>query len=509
MKMRKVIKFTILMVLAQHTAFGQEMVELYIGKKVSKSMMPKEKHEYAIYLKKGQFALLNVVQKKMDVKIVTYSPDGKQIEEFDSLNGNTGDELILLDGTEDGTYKMVVSPFGKKWKRGHYDIELISINKDVEDHLDQVLETLNERGGLPGFAVNILNKDTLLYQNAKGYAIIESKTPYTSETVQSIASISKTFIAISLMMMVEEGKLTLDTPINAILPFKITNPHFPEKPITIRHLATHTSTINDFPHYYTKAGVLIEDLPMEISKYPKEMQKILKRAMTNEDMNMVEFIKRMLTKEGEWYKKKNFFKRPPGQEWFYSNVGAVLAAYIVELVSGTSYDTFVKTRILEPLKLQSAGWSIAEVKEEELASTYTQGNLLLPNFKIITYPDGGIYVNSKDLGKYFMSLIKGYEGENGLISPRSFQEIMKVQHEEKQGDFKGTKNGLFWWQSKDGLMGHNGGDTGTIAIMKFNPETNLGMTFTSNMDPTESDESLIPFQKILFALKRYATLLKE
>lgn len=488
---------------------AQDYPKLLVGEKLSKTIGVKDKHNYSVDLKKGQFALVNLEQQKIDVKIVTYGPDGNKIEEFDSLNGSTGDEMIWLDGTQDGVHRLEVVPLGERKRSGNYEIELISIHQDVQYHLNQLIQTLSVRGKLPGFATSIVSKDTLLYQNTKGYANIESKTPYSLQTVQSIASISKTFIGISLMMLIEEGKLTLDTPINDILPFEVTNPYFPNNPITLRHLATHTSTINDFPIYYTKAGVLLEGLPMEAAKYPKEVRKIIKLAAENEDITMVEFIKKMLTKEGDWYKKKNFFKNPPGEEWFYSNVGATLAAYIVEHISGISYHTFVKTRILEPLKLKSAGWGLDEVDIKKVASGYTQGNLLLPTYKIITYPDGGIYINSKDLGKYLMSLMKGYEGEGGLISEASFQEIMKIQHEEKKGKYKGRRNGIFWEKSKDGSMGHNGGDTGTIAIMKFNPETKLGITFTSNMDPTESIESLISFEKIYFALKRYAVLLKN
>ncbi len=499
----------ILTFLTHMPSFSQDEFQLAIGKKVIKTIALNDKHDYSIELEKGEFALLNVAQRKMDVKIGTYDPEGTEIEEFDSLNGSVGDELVLIDAKRDGKYRLAITPLGerKKNKKGAYEIQLIAVNRDIREHLNQVLQTLKDRSTLPGFAVGIVGTDTLLYTNAKGYARVENKTPYTPETVQNIASISKTFIGISLMMLVEEGKLTLDSAINDVLPFEVTNPYFPEKKITIRHLATHTSTINDFPIYYTKAGTLKGSLPVEKTKYSKEIQKLIKLAGENEDMTMAAFLTSMLTREGKWYKKKNFLKRAPGEEWLYSNVGATLAAYIVELVSGTPYNTFVERRILAPLQLKSAGWGSDTISMQKQATGYATGNLPLPQYNLITYPDSGIYLNSKDLGRYLMVLMKGYEGENGIISAASFQEIMKVQYEEKQGNHKGTKNGLFWWQNDDGFMGHNGGDTGVIAIMKFNPTTRLGITFVSNMDPTETDESFIPFKKVLFALKRYAGLL--
>ena len=99
--------------------------------------------------------------------------------------------------------------------------------------------------------------------------------------------------------------------------------------------------------------MVIEDKDvLKKNDYPKEMKKVLKKLVKNENITMQDFIKNMLVKKGCWYKKKNFFKRKPGEEWFYSNVGASVAAYIVELVSKTPYDEFVKSRILKPSNLK-------------------------------------------------------------------------------------------------------------------------------------------------------------
>ena len=509
--MKKAILHLMALVAFHQSGFGQDKGKLTVGNKVLKTIGLKEKHNYSIDLKKGQFALLNIEQKKMDVKIVTYDPDGRQIEEFDSDNGNNGDELVLIDGKITGSYRLEVMPLGetKKIKKGAYTIVFNSKSDTVEAHLDSVLDLLNNRGFLPGYAATIVDADTMLYKRAWGYANVDNKMPYTVETVQNIASISKTFIGISLMMMVEEGKLTLDTHINDILPFDIVNPYFPNRPITIRHLATHTGTINDFPYYYERAGVLLEQPPLELSKYPNHIRKTLKMAKANKDMTMVDFIKKMLTKEGEWYRKKNFFKRPPGQEWYYSNVGAALAAHIVELTSGVAYDDFVKNRILKPLKLHSAGWNEDEIEVSKLASNYTQGPLLLPSYKVITYPDGQIYIDSNDLGRYLMSLIKGFKGTDGLLKASSYQELMKVQHEQATGDFKGRKDGIFWEFSKTGVMGHSGGDTGVSAFMYFNPQTTLGYTYMTNILPAESDDANVQSRKIWSTVKRYAIYLKR
>ena len=107
----------------------------------------------------------------------------------------------------------------------------------VPPELDRKLSEIAGRGHLPGFGVSIVTSGGVLFQKGYGYADIETKIPYTKETLQNIGSISKTFIGISLMQLVEENRIRLEDDINRYLPFKVVNPHFPTEPILIRHLA--------------------------------------------------------------------------------------------------------------------------------------------------------------------------------------------------------------------------------------------------------------------------------
>jgi CubicO group peptidase (beta-lactamase class C family) len=128
--------------------------------------------------------------------------------------------------------------------------------KTVED-LDTSFKDLSKDMLFAGFAVTIVNKDKVLYQNAFGQADVAKNTPYTNQTLQPIASISKTFIAVALMKAVEQGLFTLETPINDILPFKIKNPNLPNSVIRIKHLATHTSGIVDNEKIYFKNHTIL------------------------------------------------------------------------------------------------------------------------------------------------------------------------------------------------------------------------------------------------------------
>lgn len=112
--------------------------------------------------------------------------------------------------------------------------------QSINDSITIELSRISKKSNLVGFGVAIVNKDSIVYAKGFGYAEKETKTPYTIHTVQPIASISKTLLAVALMKAQEMGKLRLNDPINDYLPFKIYNPNFPNENITIRQLANHS-----------------------------------------------------------------------------------------------------------------------------------------------------------------------------------------------------------------------------------------------------------------------------
>ena len=146
----------------------------------------------------------------------------------------------------------------------------------AQTSLDSLITQLNavtQQDAIPGFGVAIINNNQVLFAKGFGYADIKSKTPYTIHTFQPIASISKTLVAVALMKAQELKKLKLDDEINQYLPFPIIHPRFPAKPITIRHLANHSSGLKDTPQYY-KTYVFDEKLP---SNFHKSFKNLIER----------------------------------------------------------------------------------------------------------------------------------------------------------------------------------------------------------------------------------------
>jgi CubicO group peptidase (beta-lactamase class C family) len=147
------------------------------------------------------------------------------------------------------------------------------------------------------------------------------------------------------MQLVEQGNIKLDDDINTYLPFKVINPYFPEDRITIRHLATHTSTLKDTNDFWLK-DYLVAD-PTQLSRPGMAKDPVLRAGNTRMPTNR--FIKNLVAKEGAWYSKSNFLKQKPGTTFEYSSLGADLAAYIVERVTGETFAEYSEKRILQPI----------------------------------------------------------------------------------------------------------------------------------------------------------------
>lgn len=353
------------------------------------------------------------------------------------------------------------------------------------DSLTIELEALYARGFINGIGVAMVDENGTIYEKGFGFADINLKTAYTSQSIQNIASISKTFLGLALLKAQEMGKLDLDDPVNKYLPFKLQNPYYPEVQITIRQLTTHTSSIRDSKYYDQKSYVLVgaqNEVDMKKIKRPENFND--PEAFTSIGV----FLKKCLDSNGEWYTKKGFLKNKPGEKFEYSNVGATLAAYVLELATGETYDQFSKKYILEPLQMSSSGWSFEAIKLENHTVMYERPDQPLPYYKLITYPDGGLITSVHDLARYLTELIKGYSGKGTILSNESYQELFKQQLSDNNFDERDPDNpyndeynmGVFMGFSAKGNIGHSGGDPGVTSLMFFNAEAKTGQLLFVN-----------------------------
>ncbi|GGI57894.1 serine hydrolase domain-containing protein [Winogradskyella haliclonae] len=351
---------------------------------------------------------------------------------------------------------------------------LYQTKDDINANLTNIEEKLNKYyspNTMGGFAVSVFNADSTIYSKGFGYSSIQDKKPYTTNTQQYIASISKTTIGIALMKAEELKLLTIDDPINKHLPFKIYNPNFPNDEITLKQLATHTSSLD-----YNE--LVVESLYIEETEKDKSLNSFMSDYFEQGKYGEVKFTK---------------FK--PGSDWSYSNIGASLAAYVIEIVSGTSFSDFTQVHIFNPLKLNETYWkksksdsllhtSYYEPVEDSITNVQTSG--------VILYPSRDVITNVRDLTKYCQAIISN---NNILLNSESFEKMLSPQLNGPITNLEDDNNGLFFMIDRNNygityqLTGMSGGDNCITTMMWFDPKTKLGYIFLGNTGTSKLNRS--------------------
>lgn len=373
------------------------------------------------------------------------------------------------------------------------------------NQLTQELEHISKLGHINGFSVAIVNSDSIVYTQGFGYSDMLQKKEYTANTVQTIASISKTVIGISLLKAQELGNLKLDDPINKYLPFTVINPYFPEESITIRQLASHTSTIKDASQY-EENGYVLKESENAGTKVNKNFRS------PNEMMDYADFLENILSKKGAWYKKKNFIKKKPGEIFEYSNIGAGLAALVLQNAVNQPFYQFSDTHIFKPLNLSNTGWSLSAIDGTKHTKLYADIETELAPYQLVNYPDGGLITSSTDLGTYLSELISGYQGNGVLLTKESYAELFSPNlnddnhRNRSESSYNDEYNmGIFMGMSAKGQIGHSGGDPGVTSLMFFNSDTKIGKLLIANTKL--SKEGIKNFIQIFKTLASYETRL--
>ena len=366
-----------------------------------------------------------------------------------------------------------------------------SVVETYSDSLTQELIDIHRQGHINGFSVAIVNQSEVLYQAGIGYSNLNSRESYTENTIQNIGSVSKTFIGIALLKAQELGKLNLDDPINKYLPFQVYNPSHPKEAITLRHLATHTSTILDTDYYNEKSYILKEDI--EVPDSIMALSETFNSPSSAMPLSL--FLEKLLSEKGEWYEERGFLKNKPGEIYEYSNIGATLAAAVVEIATDESFNSFTTKHILKPLGMSASGWSFDDVDISKHSTLYARPKVELPYYSLITYPDGGLITSISDMAKYLNELIKGYSGNGTILKKISYNEFYKEQlgaenfpdrdDDDPYDDEYNT--GIFMGFTPKGYIGHTGGDPGIATFMFFNPESKTGRIIMINTSVRGSD----------------------
>lgn len=349
--------------------------------------------------------------------------------------------------------------------------------------LTHKLAKLQQASSLPGFAVAVVSGNAVLYQRGFGHADLQAKRPYTEETLQNVGSVSKTVIGVAIVKAIELGYFGLDTEINGILPFEVRHPRG-GGPITVRHLVTHTSSIVDDDQIYGHSYYVLPDADTGGPLYQQ-----FRRDFTQpgrQDLSLGAFLKNYLAVGGRSYRKTNFAKEAPGLAYHYSNIGAALAAYLIEVKSGQSFEAFTRKHIFEPLQMRSTSWRADPGQAKRQATAYNRRHQAYPRYALVTYPDGGLTTSAADLARFLMAMVKGYKGGEGVLTKAGFTLLFDPEFAPDAlpaaSPAAEPNSGVFWRIRRNGLVGHSGSDPGVTAFMFIDPASGTGRILMTNIE---------------------------
>ncbi len=362
------------------------------------------------------------------------------------------------------------------------EIQLIDNPINTTAELSEALDDIVDETDVPGFAVTVVKGDDILFQEAFGYADVQARKRYTNETIQHIASVSKTFVGAAVVKAIEQGLFTLETNINDLLPVEVINPKQPDTDIKVKHLVTHTSGLLDNAQLYTANNYYIlpgENLNTEGAQVMTGQLGIDQR----EARDLDEFLAEYFLADGDLYRPDNFANTAPGSTWAYSNVATGLMGLIIEAASGMPFDVYVKTEILWPLGMSRSTYDIAEADREHLARWYLDKNTPFPLYGNDSYVEGSLFTNNEDLGEFLLEMTGGAQGlSSKLFSQYGYNLLFADQLPAGvvPADFA-DNHGVFW--IKDGnYLKHGGNSLGVSAYIELEKTGNAGYTFMTNMD---------------------------
>lgn len=368
-------------------------------------------------------------------------------------------------------------------------LQATNIQPDDESHrttqtpdaiFDQHLSIIMRLAGFRSLAACIIKDDQVIWSNAYGSYDFPDKKPSNPDTIYILASVTKTIVGTAMMQLYEQGLCDLDDDVNLYLPFDLRNPNFPDDPITIRMLLSHTSslTTNSQMQYYWMN--LSGDPPYGFFPDP--------------------FLKEFLLPGGLYYDPSvwsTYYR--PGEYAMYANVGFDLISYLIELISGEPFLSYCDNHIFTPLGMYNTSFNLSTLDIEQVAIPYQRfvgryytlneltfmyGNYTPKDvyYRCRFYPAGGLYSTVTDLSHFLIAHMNGgvYKGTRILE-----EDTVALMHHIQPNNTIGA--GLAWMQTRFSpqftASGHAGDLPGADTWMLYNQTQNIGVIYLANGNP--------------------------
>jgi CubicO group peptidase (beta-lactamase class C family) len=381
---------------------------------------------------------------------------------------------------------------------------------ELVPELDQLFSQELTRRHLPGLGVGIVLDGELVYARGFGFRDLAAKAPFDADTVFRIASVTKSFTAMAVLKLRDEGRLSLDVPAATYYPplAELAYPTRDSPLLTVRQLLTHGSGLPEDNYWVDTSSEMTE----------AELQALVESGMS--------------------------FSRAPDTHFEYSNVGYALLGRVIAQVSGMPAREYIRRALLLPLGMTASGWEVDEVSREQLAIGYRgddgyrgkdakQLPAPLLNLGALDVA-GGLYTTVRDMGRYLAFLLSAWPPrDDAEVGPVRRSTLREMQQGMRRSDADGYLSALLSRKpqpvaqateeefhlsassyggglgisttcAEDFLVTHSGGLPGYSTFLGLLPEKGFGFIYLVNDERVAGP----PYPELL-ALLRKAGLLER
>jgi len=425
------------------TAVAQD-TSLRIDDSISGTLLAGDKQIYSFDAQSDNYILGRVNQISVDVELLILDPEGNPVSTIDSRTRGT--EQFSFETEAEGQYTIEVRP--KEEEHGDFSIvleRLEPVETDPSRLADQLMARY-DRDDTPGGVISVFKDGQTLFSRAYGMANLSYDIPFQVDTVTNIGSTSKQFTAFAIMLLQEQGLLSLDDDIRE---------HVPELPqfdeiVTVRHIITHTSGLREFLNLLSMSGRRLDH-----GDY----------IARNEIIGIIQ--------------RQPALQNSPGSEWNYNNTAYALAALIVERISGQTFTEFMNDNVFGPIGMQD---SLVRSSPEHIVKNNSAGYISNPDGGYLEARDlggavgaGSIYTTVGDLQRWVENFRETRLGNSAI-----FEEMM-TSYVLTDGEPTDYGYGLTIAE-QGGLkrVQHGGADVAHRSMLAYFPEINAGITTQSN-----------------------------
>ena len=337
------------------------------------------------------------------------------------------------------------------------------VPQTVEEFRGAAARVLAETG-VPGAGLALVRQNGVEWVGGVGYADREQQSPVTADTAFRVGSISKTFVAMGLVQLAEDGFLNLDAPVQEVAPdIEIDNPWEETHPVLVIHLLQHTAGFDDmhFNEMYVRGSEPERSLEDVLRLNPR-------------------------SRRVRW---------PPGTRMAYSNPGYGVAGLILEKTAAMPFEDYIRQEIFEPLGMTASSFRLTADEEARLAQGYATSDGPPVGFKrIYLRPAGNMVSSAHDMAQFVQMLLGwGELGDAFVIDPEYLgnMESPRTTLAAAAGLRNGYGSGVFTRLDLPyKMLGHDGGIDGFVSSYAYSPSRDIGYVVLLNSTGPRAGEAM-------------------